>query len=83
MIRAVIFDVDGVLADSEVIFLKSTSRFLAQNGIKSFAENRSDASAGVEWNRREFDPFMELKVESAHLEKAVKLVDEFLNTKAE
>ena len=55
---------------------------LAQNGIKSFAENRSD-STGVEWNKRDFDPFMELKVESADLEKAVKLVDEFLNTKAE
>ncbi|MBQ2657666.1 MAG: HAD family phosphatase [Erysipelotrichaceae bacterium] len=39
MIRAVIFDVDGVLADSEVIFLKSTSRFLRKNGIeKDFRE---------------------------------------------
>ena len=39
MIRAVIFDVDGVLADSEVIFLKSTSRFLHNNGIeKDFRE---------------------------------------------
>ena len=34
MIRAVIFDVDGVLADSEVIFLKSVSRFLRKNGIE-------------------------------------------------
>lgn len=34
MIRAVIFDVDGVLADSELIFLKSVSRFLHHNGIE-------------------------------------------------
>ena len=34
MIRAVIFDVDGVLADSEYVFLKSTSRFLHLNGIE-------------------------------------------------
>ena len=34
MIRAVIFDVDGVLADSELIFLKSVSRFLHHNRIE-------------------------------------------------
>ncbi|MBO7599387.1 MAG: DUF2007 domain-containing protein [Bacteroidales bacterium] len=66
----------------QAIDVKMVKNHLAQNGIKSFAENRSN-STGVEWNKRDFDPFMELKVESTDLEKAVKLVDEFLNTKAE
>jgi len=67
----------------QAIDVKMVKNYLAQNGIKSFAENRSDASAGVEWNKREFDPYMELKVASSDLETAEKLVDEFLNTKAE
>ncbi|MCQ2975195.1 MAG: DUF2007 domain-containing protein [Bacteroidales bacterium] len=66
----------------QAIDVKMVKNFLQKHNIKSFAENRNEVNSN-EWNEpTNFDPYMELMVAATDLEKSVKLVDEFMNSRA-
>lgn len=58
-------------------------KHLEQNGIKCFVANRHAGDGDSQWSVPTFDPNVDLEVEADNVEKAVKLIDVFLKTKAE
>lgn len=55
-------------------------KFLEKHNIKSYADNGS-ADNDSQYTEKGFDPNVDLKVAAADVEKSLKLIDEFINSK--
>lgn len=67
----------------QAIEVKMIKNHLKKNGIESFADNRNNLDTANEWTQSGFNPYIDLKVDPKDVEKAVKLIDDFLNERAE
>ncbi len=66
----------------QAIEVKMIKNHLKKNGIESFAD-RHDVEGDSEWTERGFDPYIDLKVDEKDVEKSVKLIEDFLNERAD